>query len=144
MKNIRIHIPDMQSEHCQMRVRKALGNAGDIEVKNITSGIAEITVTAENGLRNASQAIEQAGYTISGVETQQDQGNGKLTFKTNINCSGCVAKVTPFLDAVAGVSNWSVDTTAKDKLLTVETNGAVTEDIVRAVKESGFSIETRN
>ena len=26
-----------------------------------------------------------------------------FTFKTNINCGGCIAKVTPFLDEVKGI-----------------------------------------
>lgn len=33
-----------------------------------------------------------------------------LQFKTNINCSGCVAKVTPELNETEGIWHWNVDT----------------------------------
>ena len=49
------------------------------------------------------------------------QSNEKETFafKTNINCNGCVAKVTPILDTTDGIETWTVDTTNKDKILSV-------------------------
>jgi copper chaperone len=54
-----------------------------------------------------------------------------LKFKTNINCGGCVAKVTPLLNNVVGEGKWAVDVTATEKILTVE-NDAVTADQVKA------------
>lgn len=62
-------------------------------------------------------------------------------FKTNINCNGCVAGVTPFLNKVEGI-NWKVDIDNPDKTLTVETENASEEEIVKAVKKAGFEIET--
>lgn len=62
-------------------------------------------------------------------------------FKTNINCGGCVEKVTPFLDKVEGIKSWKVDTNDADKILTVETEGAGEEQVVEAVKKAGFNIE---
>jgi len=44
-----------------------------------------------------------------------------LQFKTNINCGGCIARVTPRLNEVKGISSWKVDTDNPDKILTVET-----------------------
>ena len=38
-----------------------------------------------------------------------------LKFKTNINCGGCVSKVTPFLNNQEGVESWEVDTVNPDK-----------------------------
>ena len=65
----------------------------------------------------------------------------QLKFKTSINCSGCVAKVTPLLNAVEGVESWSVDTNNPDKILTVTT--ALPQDsIVETVKKAGFKIES--
>lgn len=32
------------------------------------------------------------------------------SFKTNINCSGCVARVTNKLNETVGKDNWQVDT----------------------------------
>ncbi|HKO75869.1 MAG TPA: cation transporter [Flavobacterium sp.] len=45
-----------------------------------------------------------------------------FVFKTNINCGGCVAKVTPVLDTTDGIETWTVDTTNKDKILSVTAN----------------------
>ncbi|MFA7687333.1 MAG: heavy-metal-associated domain-containing protein [Moheibacter sp.] len=62
-------------------------------------------------------------------------------FKTNINCNGCVAGVTPFLNKVEGI-DWKVEIENPDKILTVETQNAQEEEIVKAVRKAGFEIET--
>lgn len=62
-------------------------------------------------------------------------------FKTNINCSGCVAKVTPALTEANGILHWKVDTTLKDKILTVQSNGISQTAIVQKVQSAGFTIE---
>ena len=65
----------------------------------------------------------------------------KFQFKTNINCGGCIATVKPFLDQAAGADRWAVDTTNRDKVLTVE-SGEITEDqVVAVVQKAGFRIE---
>ena len=65
-----------------------------------------------------------------------------LTFKTNIKCSGCIAKATPFLDKVAGKDNWEVDITNPDKILRIETDEAIgTSDIIKAVTDAGYKAE---
>ncbi len=61
-------------------------------------------------------------------------------FKTNINCSGCVSGVTPFLNKLENIS-WKVDTENPDKILTVESENISEEEIVKAVKKAGFEIE---
>ena len=43
--------------------------------------------------------------------------NKIFQFKTIINCSTCVATVTPFLNDAEGVCHWEVDTSTKDKIL---------------------------
>lgn len=70
--------------------------------------------------------------------------NTKLQFKTNINCSGCVAAVKPVLDNAAGICHWSVDTVNKDKVLTVVSNGISQEELMQKVKQAGYKIETLN
>jgi copper chaperone CopZ len=61
-----------------------------------------------------------------------------MKFKTNINCSNCVAKVTPFLDKKVGKDSWSVDTESEDKILTVDNNELTAEEIVKTIKRTGF------
>lgn len=66
----------------------------------------------------------------------------KHQFKTNINCSGCIAKVTDTLDAVAGKDQWQVDTMNPQKILTISNDEVPEEKIVEAVIKAGFKIET--
>jgi copper chaperone len=64
-----------------------------------------------------------------------------LTFKTNIKCGGCIATVTPFLNNVAGIEKWEVDTTNPNKVLTVTGEIITTESIETAIKQAGYNIE---
>jgi copper chaperone len=61
-------------------------------------------------------------------------------FKTTIKCSGCVAKITPFLNEALGEGNWQVDYNNPAKVLTVvgEKDSA---KIVQAVEKAGFKAE---
>ncbi|MFA6702262.1 MAG: heavy metal-associated domain-containing protein [Dysgonamonadaceae bacterium] len=61
-----------------------------------------------------------------------------IQFKTNINCSNCVAKVKPFLDKKEGIQKWEVDIENPDKILAVETDSLMAEDIEKTVKRTGF------
>lgn len=65
-----------------------------------------------------------------------------LKFKTNIKCGGCVAAVTPHLNAVEGVAgNWQVDLQNPDRVLTVQTEGAGPDTIKEAVQKAGYKAE---
>ncbi|HEY4206529.1 MAG TPA: heavy-metal-associated domain-containing protein [Puia sp.] len=64
-----------------------------------------------------------------------------LQFKTNINCGGCVARVTPRLNETKEIVSWKVDTDSPEKILTVVTETLDSESIVETVKKVGFSIE---
>ena len=63
-----------------------------------------------------------------------------LKFKTNIKCTGCLAKVTPSLNETVGENNWKVDLEAPEKTLIVESSTSESE-VVAAVKEAGFEAE---
>ena len=65
----------------------------------------------------------------------------KMKFKTSINCSGCVSKVTPFLDKQEGIENWEVDTENPDKILTVESNGTSKNEVIETLGKIGFKAE---
>ena len=64
-----------------------------------------------------------------------------LKFKTNINCSSCVATVTPYLKKVNNVINWKVLTDDKNKILEVEANGNIKDQVIQVVTDAGFKIE---
>lgn len=64
-----------------------------------------------------------------------------LQFKTNINCGGCIEKVTPALDAAEGIKAWSVDTSNRDKILTVQTDALSAGDVIATVAKAGFKAQ---
>lgn len=63
-----------------------------------------------------------------------------LKFKTTIKCSGCVAKVTPFLNEALGENKWEVDYNNPQKVLTVIDEVDKTK-VVRAVEKAGYKAE---
>jgi copper chaperone len=64
-----------------------------------------------------------------------------LKFKTNINCGGCIATVTPHLNALKGVTNWSVDTNNPSKILTIEAEEATPTQIINILGAIGYKAE---
>jgi len=63
----------------------------------------------------------------------------QATFKTTLQCGSCVSKVTPGLNRIEGLDDWSVDTADPDKRLTASVAGAeVVAQIVAAVQAAGF------
>ena len=64
-----------------------------------------------------------------------------LKFKTNINCGGCIAKVTPSLNSTPGIDKWEVDTANPSRILTVTSSGADEAEIVSALSKVGYRAE---
>lgn len=64
-----------------------------------------------------------------------------LKYKTNINCGGCVATVTPYLDKLEGIQQWEVNTDDPNKILTVSGENLQDAAIQQAVEEAGFNAE---
>lgn len=62
-------------------------------------------------------------------------------FKTNIMCGSCIAKVTPILNEKFGETNWQVDIKDPKKILTVSTEDAEKNDIIKAVEKAGYKAE---
>ncbi|MFD1140834.1 heavy-metal-associated domain-containing protein [Larkinella insperata] len=67
-----------------------------------------------------------------------------VKFKTNIKCSGCVAKVTPFLNEAVGEDNWEVDTENPDKILTVAAEGVSADQVKTAIENAGYKAQPLN
>ena len=67
-----------------------------------------------------------------------------LKFKTNLNCGGCVATVTPHLNQIKGIGKWNVDISNPHKVLTVETDGMSSNEIVELIKTAGYKAELIN
>ena len=65
-----------------------------------------------------------------------------LQFKTTIKCSGCIEKVTPFLNETVGENNWEVDLQNPQKVLTIPNAEQVQSgEIVEALAKAGYKAE---
>lgn len=64
-----------------------------------------------------------------------------LYFTTSINCGGCVAAVTPYLQTLSFITSWDVDTDNPQKILTVTGNNLQQEEIIAIIEKAGFSIQ---
>ncbi len=60
------------------------------------------------------------------------------SFKTNINCENCLAKVTPKLNELTGIESWKVDLADPDRTLLVNTENLEPAEIRKAVLKAGF------
>ena len=67
--------------------------------------------------------------------------NNNLQFKTNLNCSSCVSKVTTELDEALGANQWSVDTSNSDKILTIKSEKLSEDEVIDIIKKKGFKAE---
>ncbi|MFA9389437.1 MAG: heavy-metal-associated domain-containing protein [Prolixibacteraceae bacterium] len=64
-----------------------------------------------------------------------------LKFKTNVNCGGCIATITPFLNKATQVAKWEVDTTNPNKIMTIETAEMTATDVIELMKTAGYKAE---
>lgn len=62
----------------------------------------------------------------------------ELKFRTNLKCSGCVAKVKPALESIESLNHWNVDIESPDKVLTVEGEGVSGSEVINALKSAGY------
>lgn len=62
-------------------------------------------------------------------------------FKTNINCSGCIANVSETFNQTFGKEGWEVNTTIPEKVLTIKSKKMTDEAIIETVKSLGYKIE---
>ena len=63
-----------------------------------------------------------------------------LKFRTTIKCSGCIEKVSPFLNEIVP-GGWSVDILTPAKTLTVDAGSVTAGKVEEKVKQAGFEIE---
>lgn len=65
-----------------------------------------------------------------------------LQFKTTIKCSGCIEKVTPFLNETVGENNWEVDLQNPQKVLTIPNAEQLQSgEVVEALAKAGYKGE---
>lgn len=140
MKKIKLTVPAMQSTHCQNRVKKSVEALGEVTITSLQAGLLEVEVPQDYLLKNVYTAVQSAGYEIMGVNAEEVKDQ-VLTFKSNINCMGCVESVAPALNQHGAIEGWKVDLKSKDKILTIESNGISDEEIINLVRSRGYKAE---
>jgi len=68
MNQVTIHIPDMQSTHCQARVSNAVNAIKGVQIQHVEAGV--ITVSFDHTKDEIVNAIEKAGYTVAQLDKQ--------------------------------------------------------------------------
>lgn len=63
------------------------------------------------------------------------------TFKTNLQCSNCQAKVAPLLDKFSEIKEWKLDLEDPERRLEVAFLGTDPKDIIELVNKVGFKAE---
>lgn len=62
-----------------------------------------------------------------------------IKLKTTINCYHCLSKITPFLNEINDIYDWSVDLADPNKVLTVSGENLNPEKIIDALSRAGYS-----
>lgn len=66
-----------------------------------------------------------------------------MKFKTNAKCKGCEQAIKMALGDFAPVSEWEMDLTSPDKVLTYKGGAKIDPaQVVAAIKAAGFQAET--
>ena len=63
-----------------------------------------------------------------------------MKFKTNLKCSGCVEKVTPYLNEAVGEKKWEVDLNDPARVITVA-GGSDETRVKQAFERAGYKAE---
>lgn len=64
-----------------------------------------------------------------------------IRFKTTMKCGGCVAAVTPGLDAIKEVHSWKADVSGAEKTLTIDADETAVPKVIEVLEKSGFKAE---
>jgi len=63
-----------------------------------------------------------------------------LRFKTSLKCGGCVKAITPGLESLSLIGNWTVDLEHADKVLEINSPEDISEQVIDTVKKAGYQI----
>ncbi len=64
----------------------------------------------------------------------------ELQFKTNLKCEGCIAAITPVLNAYSPVSEWNVDLSDPDRILTVKGEAISEDELTGKINAAGYTL----
>lgn len=64
-----------------------------------------------------------------------------MTFKTNAQCMGCLAKIEEILQGKMNREEWNLDLSDSNRPLTVTSDKLSASEIVELISKAGFKIE---
>lgn len=62
-------------------------------------------------------------------------------FTTTLKCGGCVQKVSGFLNENENIKSWNVDLDNNPKILTVESDKNIVNEIIEGFSKAGYKAE---
>ncbi|HTN45036.1 MAG TPA: heavy-metal-associated domain-containing protein [Flavipsychrobacter sp.] len=65
MQQVTINVPDMQSTHCQTRVKNAVSEVEGVQIQEMEAGKLTVSVSSEDTKNEVVNAIEKAGYPVA-------------------------------------------------------------------------------
>lgn len=65
----------------------------------------------------------------------------KIHLKTDLSCQYCVKTVEPILKNENGITNYSIDLTHPDNLVTIESEGVDINKVIGKFNEAGYRAE---
>jgi copper chaperone len=65
----------------------------------------------------------------------------EIKFKTNVNCNHCINKITPVLNEDKSITEWNVDLTNEDKVLTVKGENVDGNSVIESLSKVGYIAE---
>ncbi|MBK7173014.1 MAG: heavy-metal-associated domain-containing protein [Bacteroidales bacterium] len=63
-----------------------------------------------------------------------------LKFRTSLKCNGCVNAITPWLSNINEIKSWNVDLNSIDKVLEIEANEDISDQVIENIKKAGYEI----
>lgn len=79
MKNVEMSIPDMQSTHCQTRVKAVVNGFEDVKVERLEAGKLTVSIGRDEIEEELVSAIARSGYKVMPEQSE----------KTSSCSSGC-------------------------------------------------------
>ena len=150
MKLLGLDISNLKDGYCISTVTLSVLNTPGAYLIAVLPGIMVISYEPlVTSVEKIITSVTRLGFKIKKIVQQNSliqilTSMKTLKFKTNIKCAGCLAKVSPNLNEIAGEENWEVDINTPEKILTVISDEADERSIIFAINEAGFTADSVN
>ena len=139
-----IRIDGMMCGHCEAHVKKALEAIDGVEHAEAshTAGTAIVTLTADVDNNLMKSAVEEAGYTVLGIDGAAKKENDAMTKTMKIEgmmCGHCEAHTKKALEAIDGVESAVASHTEGTAVVTLS-HDVDDASLTKAVTDAGYTV----